>query len=115
MSFIPHSRSEWFSEIKRGLLFLTLLFWLFFLMCGYSTGLGIYHNPRSCWVAAGLAFVALLCTKRTQRWVGILALVLAVAAALYCQKQNARMKERLQRFEAQQPNNNRPQPLNTTK
>jgi len=48
MSFIPQSRSEWIGQTRLAVFILAMLGYLMFLAEGWSTGLGVYHNPKLC-------------------------------------------------------------------
>jgi hypothetical protein len=101
MSFIPQSRSEWLDQMKLAVFVLALFGYLFFLAEGWSTGLGVYHNPRFCGVAGAFALLALVVASRSQRWVAIAAFVVAVIVGLYGYHENAAWGEKLKKVEAQ--------------
>jgi hypothetical protein len=101
MSFIPQSRSEWIGQMKLAVFVLALFGYLFFLAEGWSTGLGVYHNPRFCWVAGAFALLAFVVASRVQRWVALAALVVAVIVGLYGYHENAVWWEKLKRLQAQ--------------
>ncbi len=99
MSFIPQSRSEWIGQTKLAIFILAMLGFVMFLAEGWSTGLGVCHNPKLCWVAGAFALLALVVGSRTQRWVALAALVLAILVGLYGYRENARWREKLQRVQ----------------
>jgi len=102
MSFIPHSRLEWIQQAKLAVFVLALFGYILFLMEGLSTGLGVYRNPTYCWVAAALAILAFVFASRSQRWIAIAALVVAILSSLYGYHANAGWKERLERAQTKE-------------
>ena len=101
MSFIPQSKSEWIGQMKLAIFVLALVGYLYFLAEGWSTGLGVYHNPRFCWVAGAFALLALVVASRSQRWVALAALGAAIIVGLYGYHENGAWREKLRKVEAQ--------------
>ena len=44
--------------MKLAVFILALFGYLLFLTAGWSTGLGVFHNPGYCWVASAFAVLA---------------------------------------------------------
>jgi hypothetical protein len=99
MRFIPQGRTERHSGIRLTVFVLAFLPYALFLMAGWSTGLGVYHNPGFCWVAASFALLALAAASRRQRWTAVVAVVVAILVGAYGYRENATWKERLKHVE----------------
>jgi hypothetical protein len=87
--------------MKLAVFVLALFGYLFFLAEGWSTDLGVYHNPRFCWAAGAFALLALVVASRSQRWVALAALVVAIIVGLYGYHENAAWREKLKKVEVQ--------------
>jgi hypothetical protein len=101
MSFIPQSKTEWLIQVKLAAFALAFFGYALFLMAGWSTGLGVYHKPGLCWVAAAFALLALSVASRRQRWTAFAAVVVAILMAVYGYRENANWKEKLKHMETQ--------------
>ena len=101
MSFIPQSKTEWRIQIRLVVFVLAFFAYALFLMAGWSTGLGVYHNPGFCWVAVAFALLALTVASKRQRWTALAAVVVAILVGVYGYRENANWKEKLKHLEAQ--------------
>jgi hypothetical protein len=95
MSFIPQSKTEWIGQLKLPVLILAMFGYLIFLLAGWSTGLGVIHNPSYCWVASAFAIAV---ASGSQRWVALMALVVSVFIGAYGYHDNAAWRKRLSRW-----------------
>ena len=100
MSLIPRIGTEWIDQVKLAVLILAFVGYLFCLMAGWSTGLGVYHNPGYCWVASAFALLALVVGSGSQRWAALAGLVVAVLAGLYGYHDNAVWREKIRQAES---------------
>ena len=101
MSFIPQSKAEWRIQMRLAVFVLAFFAYALILMAGWSTGLGVYHNPEFCWVAVGFALLALTVASKRQRWTAVAAVVVAILLGVYGHRENATWKEKLKHVEAQ--------------
>jgi hypothetical protein len=101
MSFIPQSRTEWIGQIKLAVFILALFGYALFLMEAWDTGLGVYHNPRFCWIAGAFALLALVVASKPQRRIALAAFAVAIVVGIYGYRENAIWKEKLKHAGAQ--------------
>jgi uncharacterized membrane protein len=100
MSFIPQSRAEWIIQMKLAVFILSLFGYLFFLAAGWSTSLGVFHNPGYCWVASAIALLAFVVGSGSQRWAALAALVVAILVGVYGYHDNAVWREKIKQMES---------------
>lgn len=103
MSFIPKTRRDLLLEAKNGLFVLAMVGYALILPGGISPDLSVFRSPTYCWFAAGFALIALIFAPKARRWIGIAALIIAVGEAFYSYHENARWKEKLERYQAKHP------------
>lgn len=99
MSFVPQNRVEWVSQARLALFVLSLFAYLFFLSAGWSTSLGVFHNPGYCWLASGFAVLAFIAGSRSQKFVALCALAVSIFVGVYGYRDNAAWRERLKQAE----------------
>jgi hypothetical protein len=102
MSFVPQSRGEWILQARLAVFVLSLFAYLFFLSAGWSTSLGVFHNPGYCWFASGCALLAFVVGSRPQKWAALSALVVSIFVGVYGCRDNAAWRERLKQVEQRQ-------------
>jgi hypothetical protein len=100
VSFIAQNRSEWIIQSKLAAFILASFGYLFFLMSGWSTGLGVFHHPGYCWVAGAFAVVALVVGSKPQRWAALAAFVVAILVGVYGYHENAVWREKIKKAES---------------
>jgi hypothetical protein len=97
MSFIPHGRTEWIQQARLATFVLAFFGYILLLMEGLSTGLGVYRNPTYCWIAGGFALLALAVASKSQKWIAIAALLIAIVCGVYGHYRNTSWREKLRK------------------
>ncbi len=86
--------------MKLAVFILALFGYLLFLTAGWSTDLGVFHNPGYCWVASAFALLAFVVGSRSQRWAALAALVIAILVGVYGYHDNALWREKIKQMQS---------------